>query len=265
MRAAKDEVGVHEVSNGADHPPKVVLPGSHPPVNLGHKSVGARPGRSNEEARRTQRARIIDAFVREVGRSGFENAHVSTVCSTASVSTKDFYKHFASKKHCFCESLDEGAAIVFDASTAAYRAASGPWPDRLRLALRTMLEILAENPAFARLCIVEPFNVVPMGRAHIDAVVARCRDEFGGGIIPSPPGVKSHDYERFLVASIIGPMSDYVIDGKTDRLPELEPLITYALMLPLDNDWGSSPAADGEAETPDEGTEPGAAEQGSAE
>ncbi|MGH9091800.1 MAG: TetR/AcrR family transcriptional regulator [Acidimicrobiales bacterium] len=182
-------------------------------------------------ARSTQRTRIIDAFVREVGRCGFEEAHVGKVCAAACVSTKDFYKHFESKKHCFCAALDEGSSIVIDRAVDAYRDSTGTWIERLQNALRTMLEILAENPSFARLSIVEPYNVAPMGREHLDAVVSRCRAELGGRFVPTPPNAQRHDYERFLVSSIIGPMSDYVLEGKATRLPELEPLLTYALTL----------------------------------
>lgn len=211
--------------------PRVPLPGSLPPVDLGSRSLGSRPGRSSEVARTTQRSRIIDAFVREIGRCGFEDTHVGTVCAAACVSTKDFYKHFESKKACFGAAFDEGTSIIVGKAAAAFRDTPGPWIDRVRVALSTMLEILAENPAFARLCVVEPPHVVPMGREHIDALVHRCRSELDGHCLPSPPGIDRSDYERFIVASVIGPMSDYIVEGKAKRLPELEPLLTYALTL----------------------------------
>ncbi len=231
MSVAQDESELRDEADERDLRPRVPLPGSLPPVDLGDRSLGSRPGHSNEVARSTQRSRIIDAFVREIGRSGFEGTHVSTVCAAACVSTKDFYKHFESKKLCFCAAFDEGTAIVATKAAAAFASARGPWIDRLRAALRTMLEILAENPPFARLCVVEAFHVVPMGREHFDALVDRCRAELDGHRLSTPPGVERTDYERFIVASVIGPMTDYVVAGKTDRLPELEPLLTYALTL----------------------------------
>jgi AcrR family transcriptional regulator len=233
VHVVRDEVGVHAVGDEEMVPEAggVPLPGSRSPLDLAHRSVGARPGRSNEVARSTQRSRIIDAFAREVGERGFEDAHVGKICAAACVSTKDFYKHFESKKHCFCAALDEGSSIVVDRAVATYRETPGSWLERVQAALRTTLQILAENPTFARLCIVEPYNVAPMGREHLDAVVIRCRKELGGRLVPTPANVSRSDYERFLVASIIGPMSDYILEGKTARLPELEPLLTYALTL----------------------------------
>jgi AcrR family transcriptional regulator len=230
VTVAQDEFELRD-ANGRVTERRVLLPGSLPPVDLGGRSLGARPGHSNELARRTQRSRIIDAFVREIGRSGFEGTHVSTVCAAACVSTKDFYKHFESKKLCFCAAFDEGASIVTTRAAAAFASARGPWIDRLRAALRTMLEILAENPPFARLCVVEAFHVVPMGRQHFDALVDRCRSELDGHRLSIPPDIKRSDYERFIVSSVVGPMADYIVAGRTDRLPELEPLLTYALTL----------------------------------
>jgi AcrR family transcriptional regulator len=231
MSVAKDEFGVRGMADPTKPHSTVLLPGSRPPVDLENRGLGTRPGRSNEVARRTQRSRIIDAFVREIGRSGYEGTHVNTVCAAACVSTKDFYRHFESKKLCFCAAFDEGASIVVEQATAAFRADPGPWTDRVGAALRTVLEILAENPSFARLSVVESYHVVPMGREHVDALVQRCREEFGEDRFPAPPGIEHSDYERFLVASIIGPMSDYIVGGRTHRLPELEPLLTYALTL----------------------------------
>jgi AcrR family transcriptional regulator len=235
MSAVKDEFDVRGMADPSKPKPTVILPGTRPPVDLENRALGTRPGRSNEVARRTQRSRIVDAFAREIGLSGYEGTHVGTVCAAACVSTKDFYKHFESKKLCFCSAFDEGASIVVDRAIAAFQATSGPWADRLGTGLRTVLAVLAENPSFARLSVVESFHVVPMGREHVDALVQRCRQAFGDHRFPAPPGVEHSDYERFLVASVIGPMSDYIVGGKTDRLPELEPLLTYALTLTDDH------------------------------
>jgi AcrR family transcriptional regulator len=231
MTAVRGELGTQGRENQIGPRPAVLLPGSRAPVDLDNRALGTRPGRSNEVARRTQRSRIIDAFAREIGLSGFEGTHVGTVCAAACVSTKDFYKHFESKKLCFCAAFDEGATIVVDQAIVAFRTTSGPWAGRLGAALRTVLEILGENPSFARLSVVESYHVVPLGREHVDALVQRCRQAFGDHRFAAPPGVEHSDYERFLVASVIGPMSDYIVGGRTDRLPELEPLLTYALTL----------------------------------
>jgi AcrR family transcriptional regulator len=194
------------------------------PVETGRRRT------NRKEARTSQRTRILQAFVRDVGRLGFDDAHINTVCTAAGVSTRDFYKHFPTKQDCFCAALDQGAAMVFDRAAAAYRASGGPWKTDLRCAVRAVLKTLAENPLLARLCIVEAFYAVPRAREHLDTAVRHFQDEFGGRFLTIPQSVNGTDYRRSVVSSVIGPMADYIREGRTRRLPELEPLIMYRLI-----------------------------------
>lgn len=190
---------------------------------------------SGREAQGTQRLRLLEAFVREVGHQGYAETHVDHVCRAAGVSTRDFYRHFPSKEDCFCAALDRCVAAIFDRVAAAYRDAEDPLERRLRSAVRTALRILADHPPLARLCVVEAFYSVPAARLQLDAMVCRCQDELGKRLLHVPPGIDRTDYQRSVLSSVIGPMADCIREGGARRLPELEPLLMYRLM-PMSED-----------------------------
>jgi AcrR family transcriptional regulator len=83
---------------------------SSPTVTAGHST----PTVSAREAKRlATRARLFDAAVAEIGRSGLAGADVSTIASTVGVARGTFYFHFPTKEHVVVEAeRAEEAKIV---------------------------------------------------------------------------------------------------------------------------------------------------------
>src|ERR1700761_8041187 len=62
------------------------------------------PGLGTREAQRlATRARVFDAALAEIGRSGLAGADVSTIASAAGVVRGTFYFHFPTKEHVLVE------------------------------------------------------------------------------------------------------------------------------------------------------------------
>ncbi len=74
----------------------------------------ASPAVSTREARRLEtRARLFDAAVSEIGRSGLAGADVSTIAAAVGVARGTFYFHFPTKEHVVVEAeLAEEAGVV---------------------------------------------------------------------------------------------------------------------------------------------------------
>jgi AcrR family transcriptional regulator len=83
---------------------------SSPSVTAGHSA----PTVSAREAKRlATRARLFDAAVAEIGRSGLAGADVSTIASAVGVARGTFYFHFPTKEHVVVEAeRAEEAKIV---------------------------------------------------------------------------------------------------------------------------------------------------------
>lgn len=114
------------------------------------------PGRSAEEVAAHQRSRLRDAMVELVAEHGYNAVSVATLSNHASVSKRDFYKHFESKEECFLATYD----LIVSRSVRGILAAVGDeeeWRERLRLGFLAFAEQIADSPETARLTLVEAF------------------------------------------------------------------------------------------------------------
>lgn len=214
-------------------PPSAMLPGGRDPQGDDRKVPRGRHGQPREKIAAIQRARILDAFVNEVGDAGLDGAHVAHICAAAGVSTKEFYAVFHSKDECFLAAFEMGAEVICNAAHDAYEDTNGPWEDKVRSAITAMLGALEGNPAYARLSVMEVYQAGPAGLAKLTEVIGRIRQILGGGDPKPPPGLPGDAFESTLVGIGFHPMGEYVAAGKADRLTELVPVLTYSLALPV--------------------------------
>ncbi len=99
-----------------------------------------------------------------VEEKGYVASTIVDVAARAGVSRNSFYEHFSSKQECFLETYDAIMAEGMRRVQRAYREAEG-WPGRVEAAITTWLSAAFENPAAARLSMVE---ITAAGAAGIE-------------------------------------------------------------------------------------------------
>lgn len=106
---------------------------------------------TREAVAESQRGRLLFAMAAAVAAKGYAAATVTDVVERASVSRGTFYEQFADKEACFLAALDTGVEVLLGRLAAAADALpeGAGWRARLRSDLRTYLELLAAEPAFA--------------------------------------------------------------------------------------------------------------------
>lgn len=118
-------------------------------------------------------------MVELVAEHGYNGFAVATLSNHASVSKRDFYKHFTGKEECFLATYDN---IVSHSVRGILAAAEGEeeWRERLRLGFLAFAGQIASSPDAARLALVEvfaagPIAVEPMLRTSrlFEALVAK--------------------------------------------------------------------------------------------
>ncbi len=128
-------------------------------------------GLPREHVSEIQRMRILSAMADVASDMGAGSVTVAHVVSKAGVSRRTFYDLFADREECFLaafeEAIERGSALVI----AAYED-EATWRERIRAALWASLQWLDEDPATARLCIVESLAAGPKVLAR-RAVVLR--------------------------------------------------------------------------------------------
>jgi len=142
----------------------------------------ARPavdGLPREHVSEIQRMRILSAMAEVASEKGAGSVTVAHVVTRAGVSRRTFYDLFADREECFLAAFGEAIDRVSAQVIEAYER-EGSWRERIRAGLWALLVFLDEEPATARLCVVESLAAGPRvleRRAVVLRALVRAIDE----------------------------------------------------------------------------------------
>lgn len=113
-----------------------------------------RHGLSPEFVAQNQCERLLAALTEILYERGYEETTVAMIGKRAGVSKSDFYKRYESKDACFLAAYDDAVERVRKTVRAAC-SGGGDWAGRALDALEGLLVFVVEDPARARLVLVE--------------------------------------------------------------------------------------------------------------
>ncbi len=115
---------------------------------------------TREQVAEAQRLRLVVAMAEAMAEDGYVGTPVAAVLARAGVSRETFYQLYADKQACFLDALEVvGEVLVAELATAV--GASGTPLDRAERAIARYLDTIVDQPAFARLFLVEVFAAGP--------------------------------------------------------------------------------------------------------
>jgi AcrR family transcriptional regulator len=117
-----------------------------------------------------QRERMLAATAELVAKRGYQGTTIELIAKTARVALSTFYEHFANKEECFLAAFDE----TVEAATEALRELVGtelPWEEQVSKGVAVLLEMVAGDPARARMCIVESQTAGNVALARYEAML----------------------------------------------------------------------------------------------
>jgi AcrR family transcriptional regulator len=124
-----------------------------------------RHGLSRAEVVQSQRDRILIAMAEAMAEKGYASTSVADVLRRARVSRETFYQQFSSKEDCFQAAYGRAVEVVMHGILGTGLVGAGPSGTgtesvdsaRLERLLGAYLDTLADQPAFARLFLVEVY------------------------------------------------------------------------------------------------------------
>ena len=115
---------------------------------------------SREFIAQHQRARIFAALAEEVSEKGYRAVTIADIVRRGGIARNTFYDNFASKEDCFLAAQQHAVSVALGRVTEAAGAAES-WPQRVRAGITAFLQYVSEEPALARICIVEALTAGP--------------------------------------------------------------------------------------------------------
>lgn len=131
------------------------------------------PGATREAVARSQRERLFGAMVASAATKGYRATTVADLVSLSGVSRSSFYEHFSDKAECLTATLDTLIGAGLDLLRRQLEGPGNP-KERGARAMQSLLELIASQPAAARLALVDAYSagaagLQPINRAFEDA------------------------------------------------------------------------------------------------
>jgi AcrR family transcriptional regulator len=222
------------------------------PDRYGHHTLTGRrefgqlpPGRhglSRSFVIENQRERILAAVADVASAASYAEMTVEDIIVTAGVSRRTFYEHFKNKEDAFLNAYDEAAGRLLAAVRAAYASQEG-FAERVRTGIEAFLSLLAADPAFARMCIVEVMAAGPEAVQRRNAAMtafAAMLEENARELIDEPPP------SALTAETVVGGIYDVIYTriqrGELRQLPELAPELARSALMHYLGPEGVRPA-----------------------
>src|ERR687896_1397916 len=178
-----------------------------------------------------QRERILSAVGDVVSVAGYREMSVEDVIVTAGVSRRTFYEHFKNKEDAFLAAYDAVLLQLLSAVRAAYESREG-FAERVRAGIEMFLMLLAADPAFARMCIVEVMaagaEAVQRRNEAMQAFAAMIEENAQQRLSQPPPS-------KLTAETVVGGIYEVVYTriqrGDVRMLPELAPQLVQTALV----------------------------------
>ena len=175
--------------------------------------------------------RILWSMVRLVAENGSDSVAVDDVLDRAGVSRTTFDELFESKDECLFAAYER----VIDGLVAYVSRAfegDGPWPLKIRRALRACLKAYSVEPEVTRMATVELPAAGPEARRRYHDALGQLRPLFSEGRKYAESDILPPDLELMAVGGAEAIIFDEVVAGRTKELPKLLPDILFAVLVP---------------------------------
>jgi AcrR family transcriptional regulator len=191
-----------------------------------------------------QRERMLLATAELVAERGYQKTTIELIAKTARVALSTFYERFSSKEECFLAAFDETIAAakeVFDELLDTEQA----WADQIAGGLEIFLEMVAAEPARARLCIVEAQAAGGEALARYQGMLESIAPKLRQGREFNPRSSRLPDgLEVAIVGGLAWLVHQRLVVGRVDGIKALLPEMLQVTLTPYVGEGEAGRAAD---------------------
>jgi AcrR family transcriptional regulator len=186
-----------------------------------HQLPSGRHGLKRSFVSKNQRDRILVAVAAAAAAVGYQDMSVEAIIERAGVSRRTFYDHFKNKEEAFLAAYDAAIQQQVRLVRTAYLKETTVRA-RLRAGLTAYLGLMASEPEFARMCIVEALAAGPRAIARRNAAMRMFTEIIEDNIRELAPACT---LAELAAETIVGGIHEVVyrriLAGQTEELPGL--------------------------------------------
>lgn len=184
-----------------------------------------------------QHLRILRAVGELAAERGYGNFTLKTIVRRAHVTYRTFYAHFRNKEHCLIALFDNAVRATEAEIVRRLGLQARPWPQRVALAIDTVVELTLAEPQIARAVVVEAPKVRPGGVEQHEIAARVLVPLFREGREISPRGADQHPrLELALAGSVIWSLYQALLVEEAETLPALGLALTELVVRTFSSD-----------------------------
>jgi AcrR family transcriptional regulator len=177
-----------------------------------------------------KRRRMMEAIAELTSVKGYEATKIADIVSRAKVARKTLYDNFDGKEDLFLAAVDSYLDEMRTQVTEACASNEGPWQRGVEAGLAAFLDFLAEQPAAARMCMIEAVSATPPAGARYDAAMHWFVEQLRAAV-PADAGLPD-TLEETLIGGVAWIANQQIRRGEADRAQELLPELSEFLLSP---------------------------------
>jgi AcrR family transcriptional regulator len=188
-----------------------------------HLSGPARHDLPREFVALHKRRRITGAIAELTAEQGYEATKISDLVRRAGVARKTLYDNFEGKEEVFLAAFDAAVEEAMRRIEEDCAKVDGGWEERVQAGLAAFLGYVAEEPALARMCMIEAMSATPAATQRYENAVQSFVELIGHNVPHSDRLPET--IEETLVGGVAWIVHQRIRRGETkkamDLLPEL--------------------------------------------
>ncbi len=161
---------------------------------------------------------------------GYEATKIADIVRRAGVARKTLYDNFDGKEEVFLGAFDSTVEEVARRIEESCADVGKDWVERVAAGLRAFLGYVAENPAAARMCLIEAMSATPAASARYDDAMQQFVDLLHQNA-PADTGLPD-TIEETLVGGVAWILHQKIRRGEAERALDLMPELLDFILSP---------------------------------
>lgn len=190
----------------------------------------ARPLLPREFVAVHKRKRIIRAIAELTAESGYEATKISDLVRRAGVARKTLYDNFEGKEEVFLAAFDAAVDEAIHRIEEDCSKVEGGWEERVEAGLASFLGYVAEEPALARMCLIEALSATPAATRRYEDALQRFV-ELARRNLPHDERLPE-TIEETLVGGVAWIVYQQIRRHETERVEDLLPELSEFMLAP---------------------------------
>jgi AcrR family transcriptional regulator len=204
------------------------------------RAVPVRPELSREFVAGHKRRRIMDAIAGLTAEQGYDSTKIGDIVRRAGVARKTLYDNFEGKEEVFLAAFDSGVEEAIRRVEEACAEAEGGWEEQVEAGLAAFLRYVAEQPALARMCMIEALSATTAATERYEQAVQRFV-ELTKRAVPSNDQLPD-TIEETLVGGVAWIVYQQIRRDETKKAEDLLPELSEFMLAPFHSARGRESA-----------------------